>query len=93
MLWRLQHHHSAAELVQEVMTAFPDVLLAIPPDHYFSPEQTLSMIIESRFIERFLQYWGFVTVEPRRYINAEPVARRVHIQPLLQQTFQFTLNR
>ena len=93
MLWRLQHHHSAAELVQEVMTAFPDVLLAIPPDHYFSPESNLGTLIELRFIERFLQYWGFVTIEPKRYINAEPVARRVHIQPLLQQTFQFTLNR
>ncbi|HGY1052975.1 TPA: YecA family protein [Aeromonas salmonicida subsp. pectinolytica] len=93
MLWRLQHHHSAAELVQEVITAFPDVLLTIPTDHYFSPESNLGTLIELRFIERFLQYWGFVTIEPKRYINAEPVARRVHIQPLLQQTFQFTLNR
>ena len=93
MLWRLQQHHSVAELVQEVLTAFPDVLLAIPIDHYFSPEQTLSMIIESRFIERFLQYWGFVTVEPRRYSNAGPVARKVAIQPLFDHTFQFTLNR
>lgn len=93
MLWRLQHHHSADKLAQEVITAFPDVLLSIPTDHYFSPEQTLSMIIESRFIERFLQYWGFVTVEPRRYSNAGPVARKVAIQPLFDHTFQFTLNR
>ncbi|MGL5949684.1 MAG: YecA family protein [Aeromonas sp.] len=93
MLWRLQHHHDAAELVQEVMTAFPDVLSALSTDYYFSPKHTLSMIIESRFIERFLQYWGFVTIEPRRYINAEPVARKVHIQPLFDHTFQFTLNR
>lgn len=93
MLWRLQCHHSAAELVQEVITAFPDVLLTTPADPYLSPENYVGALIELRFIERFLQYWGFVTVEPRRYSNAGPVDRKVAIQPLFDHTFQFTLNR
>ncbi|WP_217540387.1 YecA family protein [Vibrio metschnikovii] len=92
MLWRIQSHSSVDQLVEEVMTAFPDLLLAFPTDDYFSPERNLSMLIESRFIERFLQFWGFVTIDPRRYINAEPVARVVQVQPLLKQTFQFTIN-
>src|SRR5690554_91510 len=92
MLWRIQSHSSVDQLVEEVMTAFPDLLLVFPTDDYFSPERNLSMLIESRFIERFLQFWGFVTIDPRRYINAEPVARVVQVQPLLKQTFQFTIN-
>ncbi|WP_217516898.1 YecA family protein [Vibrio metschnikovii] len=92
MLWRIQSHSRVDQLVEEVMTAFPDLLLAFPADDYFSPERNLSMLIESRFIERFLQFWGFVTIDPRRYINAEPVARVVQVQPLLKQTFQFTIN-
>ena len=93
MLWRIQSHSSVDQLVKEVMTAFPDLLLAFPTDDYCSPERNLSMLIESRFIERFLQFWGFVTIDPRRYINAEQVARVIQVQPLLKQTFQFTINR
>lgn len=92
MLWRIQNHNSLDQLVEEVITAFPDLIQSLPTDDYFSPERNLSMLIESRFIERFLQFWGFVTIDPRRYINAEPVARVVQVQPLLKQTFQFTIN-
>ncbi|MAB62066.1 MAG: SEC-C domain-containing protein [Pseudoalteromonas sp.] len=92
MLWRIQNHCNVEQLIKEVTTAFPDLLLALPADGYFSPEQNLSMLIESRFINRFLQFWGFVTIDPRRYINAEPIARVVQVQPLLKQAFQFNLN-
>jgi len=92
MLWRIQRHNKVDQLVEEVMTAFPDLLQGFPAVNYFSPERNLSMLIESRFIERFLQFWGFVTIDPRRYINSEPVARVVQVQPLLKQTFQFTIN-
>ncbi|WP_396587986.1 YecA family protein [Bermanella sp. R86510] len=92
VLWRTQCHNSVNQLVNEVMTAFPDLLMALPTDDYFSPEKRLSMLIESRFIERFLQFWGFVTIDPRHYINGDPVARVVQVQPLLKQTFEFTIN-
>ncbi|EKO3558177.1 SEC-C domain-containing protein [Vibrio metschnikovii] len=92
MLWRIQSHNSVDQLIDEVMIAFPDLLHSFPADDYVSPERNLSMLIESRFIERFLQFWGFVTMDPRRYINAESVARVVQLQPLLKQTFQFTIN-
>ena len=92
MLWRIQSHNSMELLIKEVMTAFPDLLLVFPTDDYSSPERNLGMLIESRFIERFLQFWGFVIIDPRRYINAEPVARVVQIQPLLNQAFQFSIN-
>ncbi len=92
MLWRIQSHNSVEQLVKEVMTAFPDLLRALPTGDYFSPTRNLSMLIESRFINRFLEYWGFVTIDPKRYANGEPIARVVQVQPLLKQTFQFTIN-
>ena len=92
MLWRIQKHSHFEQLIEEVVTAFPDLLQSFPTDNYFSPERTLSMLIESRFIERFLQFWGFVTIEPRRYTGAKPAARMVQVQALLKQSFQFTIN-
>jgi hypothetical protein len=91
MLWRIQSHNSFEQLINEVTKAFPDLLQAFSTDEYFSRERNLSMLIESRFIERFLQFWGFLTIDPRRYLNGEPVARIVQVQPLLKQTFQFSV--
>ncbi|MBN3239279.1 MULTISPECIES: YecA family protein [Pectobacterium] len=90
MLWRIQSHKRVDQLIEEVITAFPDLLQAFPTNNYWSPERNLSMLIESRFIGRFLQFWGFVTAD--RYIIADPVDRVVQVQPLLTQTFQFTIN-
>lgn len=91
MLWRIQSHNSLDQLIAEVITAFPDLLTALSPDDYFSPEKLLDITIESRFIERCLQFWGFVIINPRLFLDTEPVARKVQIQPLLRQTFQFTI--
>lgn len=92
MLWRIQSHNNVDQLVEEVMTAFPDLLQGFSEDAYFSPQRNLSMLIESRFIERFLQFWGFVIIDPKRDINAEPVTKVVQVQPLLKTTFQFNIN-
>ncbi len=91
MLWRLQSHASVDLLIDEVITAFPNVLLEFTLDDYYSPKQRLGILIESRFIERFLQFWGFTIIDPRRVLNDELVTRKVQIQPLLTQTFQFTI--
>ncbi|WP_418357923.1 YecA family protein [Shewanella basaltis] len=91
MLWRIQSHNKVDQLVEEVMTAFPDLLQAFPADDYFSPERNLNRLIESRFIRRFLQFWGFVTIDPRRFLNTESIGRTVQVLPLLKQTFQFTI--
>ncbi len=91
MLWRLQGHASLDQLREEVATAFPDLLRQLGSDDYFPPIQQLGLLIESRFIERFLQFWGFITVEPRRFLAGEPVPRTAEIQPLLTHTFQFSM--
>jgi hypothetical protein len=91
MLWRLQTHASIDHLIDEVATAFPDLLLQLAQDDYYSPEMKLELLIESRFIERFLQFWGFVTVDPKRIFAKKRLPRKAKIQPLLLQTFQFDL--
>lgn len=58
MLWRLQIHASVERLIDEVVIAFPDLLRQVGPDDYHTPTRLLSVMIESRFIERFLQFWG-----------------------------------
>lgn len=91
MLWRLQCHGCVDQLIDEVIKAFPDLLLECTPDEYSPPEQLLRALIESRFIERFLQFWGFVTVDPKRFFVQQDVARKVQIQDLLKQTFEFAV--
>ena len=91
MLWRLQCHASIEKLMEEMCIAFPDFIHQFPSDHYLSPREQLKMLIETRFIERFLQFWGFVTVDPRKFLDNERVPRTVDLQLLLNQTFKFSM--
>jgi hypothetical protein len=91
MLWRLQHHASIDQLIEEFCVAFPDFLNQFSSENYFSPQEQLQALIETRFVERFLQFWGFVTVDPRKYRDQERLPRTVDILPLLNQTFTFPI--
>lgn len=91
MLWRLQNHSDIEQLVKEVELAFPKLLLQFTPEEYATPTQLLGILIESRFLERFLQFWGFITVDPKRFKDGKYVSRKVEVQPLLKQTFQFAI--
>jgi len=91
MLWRLQTHGSMETLSDEVCRAFPELLKSLPRDDYSSSQQQLATIIESRFVVRFLQFWGFVTLDPRRYVDGVKVTRQLEIQSLLKQSFAFNV--
>ncbi|WP_299493422.1 SEC-C metal-binding domain-containing protein [uncultured Shewanella sp.] len=91
MLWRLQSHSDVDKLATETAIAFPALLSQCSNSEYFSSHDQLEMMISSRFIARFLQFWGFVTVDPRRYIDGKRVPREAKIQPLLSHTFEFAL--
>ena len=89
MLWRLQSHGCVDQLIEEVTTAFPDLLRENSLREDFTPSELLDILIESRFIKRFLEFWGFVTVNPMRYANELDVPRKAEIQPLMAQVFKF----
>ncbi|WP_261816216.1 YecA family protein [Vibrio gallicus] len=89
MLWRMQKHGNTEQFIDEVIIAFPDLLLSCPEDKYSSPSQLLGIMIESRFIKRFLAFWGFVTVAPLRYVHELRMPDKVEIQPLMKLVFQF----
>jgi len=89
MLWRLQSHGNTEQLIAEVITAFPDLLSRCLEDKYSPASQLLGTMIESRFIKRFLEFWGFVTVAPMRHVNEPRMPDKVQIQPLLKLVFQF----
>ncbi|MFO6423926.1 YecA family protein [Motilimonas sp. KMU-193] len=91
MLWRLQQHSSLDQLDSEIITAFPTLLEAMPDNFHSSVQKTLSNVVEIRFIKRFLQFWGFVTLDPIRFRNGERVDRVADIQPLLRDTFVFSI--
>jgi hypothetical protein len=89
MLWRLQTHASFSQLTEEVEVAFPDLLNQFSTDEYSTPQDQLKSIIEYRFVTRFLQFWGFVTMDPRKYVDQKRVPQMVNIQPLLKDSFTF----
>jgi hypothetical protein len=89
MLWRLQDHGSMETLNDDVCRAFPDLLQTLPENDYVSSQEQLATIIESRFVNRFLQFWGFVMLDPRMYVDGVKVTRELQIQPLLKQSFVF----
>lgn len=92
MVWRLQLHRSVDRLVDEMTKAFPDLLRECEGNPYRSPTDMLGVLIEVRFIQRFLQFWGFVRYDSmqRHFGEREPLT--VKIQPLMTQTFQFSLS-
>ncbi len=89
MLWRLQGHGDVEQLADEVRTAFPDILLDFNANDYLPPEQMLGTLIESRFVDRFLQFWGFVVFERKYVASNKQMMARLEIQPLLSETFEF----
>lgn len=91
MVWRVQSHGSIDQLIEEMTTAFPDLLFQFSPEDDFTPTKLLGILIESRFIERFLQFWRFITVDPKRFFANEHVPRKSEIQSLMKQTFQFNI--
>ena len=92
MLWRLQSHGSANRLSEEVARAFPALFDQLPVEEYFSPEQLLNSLIKSRFIKRFLQFWGFVTVDRKSaFYSKEDPGRAVKMQPLFRASFVFAV--
>lgn len=89
MTWRLQHHRSMKQLSEELVVAFPDIQANFVPNDYRSIDGQIHDLIELRFVERFLQYWGFVTIDPERFQGTKRIARPVHLQPLWGETFHF----
>ena len=91
MLWRLQQHGDIGQLTQEMATAFPDLLNETAPEYLETPVGALNHVITVRFLERFLEYWGFITLEPSVYslMGAQRKARNIVIQPLLNESFKF----
>ncbi len=91
MLWRLQTHANLDILLADMCRAFPDLLRQTATDEYYSAQGLLGVLIESRFIGRFLQFWGFVTVDPRVFGRWQGEERKVDIQPLLTDAFKFSV--
>lgn len=89
MLWRIKTHSSFEQLIDEVVIAFPSLLEQLAANEYNSSQSQLRSLIKIRFIQRFLQYWGFVIFEPGRYVEYKQGPSKLHIQPLLRQTFEF----
>jgi len=89
MVWRLHSHRDLDKLTAEVATAFPAFVQQLTATEYCSQTKLLDSLIEARFIDRFLKFWGFVTVNPRLFFKDERLPRIAELQPLLSQTFQF----
>lgn len=89
MLWRLTKNESLEAMINDTQNAFPDFVNQLPTTQYHSSQDLCKTLIESRFIERFLQFWGFATIDPRHFIDGEPIARKVELEPLCHETFAF----
>jgi hypothetical protein len=91
MVWRLHSHGDVERLVGEVIRAFPALVPQTARGDDEASSELLSRIIESRFLGRFLEFWGFVVVNPRRIIEGAIQAPQVKVLPLMSQVFQFQI--
>ena len=93
MLWRFANHGSVVQLTREVGTAFPMLKGEIGSDlyPYRSQEELLGSIISSRFINRFLGFWGMATLGEFGMRNGKLDLPEATAQPLLEQSFKFSV--
>lgn len=91
MLWRVYSHGSLQKMFNEVAIAFPDLLVQLAAEGEDSPERMLTTMINLRFVERFLQYWGFVIHDPHGWHLATEETEKTQVLPLLKQTFIFSV--
>lgn len=89
MLWRIQTHGSILKLGDEMDIAFPALTQQMPKGEHLDKVGHLKLLIETRFIHRFLIFWGFAIINPRCYYDGKFVEQPVEIQSLLKQTFEF----
>lgn len=70
-----------------MIQAFPDLLNELYEEEYMSDRDKFAALIESRFIHRFLQFFGFVMVDPRRFVDGKKVApQAVYLASKTQDT-------
>jgi hypothetical protein len=91
MIWRLQKHASVTKLTDEVLTAFPMLYAHSFPEHYKSNKDYIYRVIIARFVDRFLQYWGFVVFDPVALFIDHDEKVTAEIQPLFAETFKFSI--
>ncbi|MEY4588052.1 MAG: hypothetical protein RL497_128 [Pseudomonadota bacterium] len=91
MLWRVHSHGSLIKMFKEVAIAFPDLLVTLSAAGEHKPDWLLPIIINVRFVDRFLQYWGFVIHDPRGRHLATDATEKTQVLPLLKQTFIFSI--
>jgi hypothetical protein len=91
MLWRVHSHGSLIKMFKEVAIAFPDLLVTLSAEGEDRPDWLLPIIINTRFVDRFLQYWGFVIHDPHGWHLATEATEKTQVLPLLKQTFIFSI--
>lgn len=90
MVWRVKEHGSFNRLIEEFRIAFPDFVSQIPEEGaYFSRDDQLIYIIQSRFIRRFMEFWGFASKDERSLLDKINSSDKITIRPLLEQVFKF----
>lgn len=91
MLWRLHTHQSLGQLNMEMLQAFPSLIEVFPEKQYFTPQQQLESAIRARLVNRLLEFWGFVVMDPAYAYGRAERGKPVEIQPLFKHTFGFAV--
>lgn len=90
MLWRLQTHCSLQQLAEEVAVVLQPMLEQMPEPGYYSKQQELTNIVSTRFVSRFLGFFGLVkNHENRAFLSKVP--GKVEFTPLMAASFKFRL--
>lgn len=89
--WRLQQHGNVDKLCEEVNVAFPWLKAELPVNAFFTQQEELQLIIESRLVNRFMTLFGFAIVDPCRYKNSKKLSLNITLLPLFSQVIQFNI--
>lgn len=90
MLWRLQTHCSVQQLAEEVAVVLKPVLEQMPEPEYCSKQQELTSIVSTRFVRRFLGFFGLIKHPGKGDFVSKP-SEIIEFTSLMTASFRFTL--
>lgn len=90
MLWRLQNHCSVQQLAEEVAVVLKPVLQQMPEPDHCSKQRELTNIVSTRFVRRFLGFFGWVKYPGKGDFVSKP-SEIIEYTSLMTASFRFTL--
>ncbi|MCU0359756.1 MAG: hypothetical protein MUF75_03400 [Bacteroidia bacterium] len=81
--------HQLSYYAEKYIRAFPNLLRDFPQRQYSTPKEDLIRCYCLRSFERFMEWWGFVNIEPKDHFLFD-LNQNISVTPVLKEVFNYS---